>query len=103
MVPANFRSFLTFYVQNTFHTSRKRIILLPNTHEHALPDIFAALTRFQKMDSSAALFVKQQLKTRQDMLVLGQLLNDAMADYIEVRQTSFLLFRVPLDARWIVR
>ena len=37
------------------------------------------------MSGSAALFVKQQLRTRQDMLVLGQILNDAMQDYIEVR------------------
>jgi hypothetical protein len=47
------------------------------------------------MSGSAALFVKQQLKNRQDMLVLGQILNDAMQDYIEVRTvagSSFLCF-----------
>ena len=40
------------------------------------------------MSGSAALFVKQQLRTRQDMLVLGQILNDAMQDYIEVRMVA---------------
>ena len=42
----------------------------------------------RKMSGSAALFVKQQLRTRQDMLVLGQILNDAMQDYIEVRMVA---------------
>jgi hypothetical protein len=36
------------------------------------------------MASAAALFDRQQLKSREDMLVLGQLLNDVMQEYIEV-------------------
>lgn len=37
------------------------------------------------MASAAALFDRQQLKSREDMLALGQILNDSMQEYIEVR------------------
>ncbi|KAI8112421.1 hypothetical protein M9434_003744 [Picochlorum sp. BPE23] len=35
------------------------------------------------MSSAAALFDRQQLKSREDMLALGQILNDTMQEYIE--------------------
>ncbi len=40
---------------------------------------------YTTMASAAALFDRQQLKSREDMLALGQLLNDTMQEYIEVR------------------
>lgn len=37
------------------------------------------------MASTAALFDRQQLESREDMLMLGQILNDVMQNFIEVR------------------
>ena len=42
------------------------------------------------MASTAALFDRQQLQSRQDMLMLGQILNDVMQNFIEVRVYPFL-------------
>lgn len=45
------------------------------------------------MSSAAALFDRQQLKSREDMLALGQILNDTMQEYIEVRAGRDLIAR----------
>ena len=42
------------------------------------------------MASTAALFDRQQLQSRQDMLMLGQILNDVMQQFIEVRDWMLL-------------
>lgn len=42
------------------------------------------------MASTAALFDRQQLQSRQDMLMLGQILNDVMQNFIEVRDCLLL-------------
>lgn len=41
------------------------------------------------MASTAALFDRQQLQSREDMLMLGQILNDVMQHFIEVRVYPF--------------
>jgi len=37
------------------------------------------------MASTAAIFDKQELRSQQDLLAVGQLLDDALAEFIKVR------------------